>query len=57
MHGKPSAERIANVERLKETLRLPLSPEELADKRQAIAAVAAEDERKRAPVPQLELAA
>lgn len=52
---KPSAERIALVERLKATLPFPLSEFELAMKASAIAKVKAEDERKRAPTPQLPL--
>ena len=52
---KPSAERIALVERLKATLPFPLSEFELAQKASAIAKVKAEDARKRAPAPQLDL--
>lgn len=52
---KPSAERIARVAALKRTLFFPLSDEEKIKMASEIAAVRAEDERRRAPVLQLEL--
>lgn len=52
---KPSPTRIAYVQRLKATLNVPLSEFELMQKRCAVARVAAEDERQRAPTPQLPL--
>jgi hypothetical protein len=52
---KPSPERIARVERLKATLREPFSEIERRNYRCQVAAVAAEDDRKRQPAPQLPL--
>ena len=54
---KPSPERIARVEGLKHLLRQPMTDLELRQYRCQVAAVKAEDERKRAPAPQMELAA
>ena len=52
---KPSPERIAYVERLKGTLRTPLTHAERVAKRCAEAAEMARAEARRAPTPQLPL--
>lgn len=54
---KPSPERIARVQALKQTLRTPMTRRDKVEFRCQIAAVRAEDERRREPSPQLQLGA